>query len=44
VRTPGPVATQVNERLDSSSVTKYSVGGSGAASRGPAPDGERPLV
>src|SRR3954452_14209072 len=27
VRTPGPVATQVNERLGSSSVTTYSVGG-----------------
>jgi hypothetical protein len=27
MRTPGPVATQVNERLGSSSVTTYSVGG-----------------
>src|SRR3712207_372782 len=27
VRTPGPVATQVNDRLGSSSVTMYSVGG-----------------
>jgi hypothetical protein len=27
VRTPGPVATQVNERLGSSAVTTYSVGG-----------------
>src|SRR3954452_23761678 len=42
VRTPGPVATQVNERLGSSSVTTYSVGGIRGCStrtRGPTASG-----
>ena len=44
VRTPEPVATQVTERLRSSSVITYSVGGSALLHPDPGSDGERPVV